>query len=132
MDRWVELALTSVVTLLASSGFWAYMQHKDRARSATTRLLMGVAYNTITTLGIAYIDRGWVTKDELEELDKYFFKPYVELGGNGTAERVMNGVKTLPLSSYNRYQGVVHTPANEGTITNVPVVSRQEQNAASQ
>lgn len=132
MEQWVQLVLTSLVTLAASSGFWTYLQHKDKEKAAITRLMMGVAYNTITTLGIAYIQRGWVTKDELEELDKYFFAPYAKLGGNGVAERIMNGVRALPLSSHSRYEGVIRTPVNEGTIANVRVVSRQEQDAASQ
>ncbi|QEQ93526.1 hypothetical protein SEA_GIRLPOWER_27 [Streptomyces phage GirlPower] len=132
METWLQLALTSLVTLGASSGFWAYLQHKDRARSATTRLLMGMAYDTITTLGIAYIERGWVTKDEYEELRKYFFEPYKALGGNGVAERIMGEVSRLPFQSHSRYSEIFRNRENEGTIKHVRVVTRQEQDTPSE
>ncbi|ASU03941.1 hypothetical protein SEA_FRODOSWAGGINS_28 [Streptomyces phage FrodoSwaggins] len=131
METWLQLVLTSLVTLGASSGFWAYLQHKDRARSATTRLLMGMAYDTITTLGIAYIERGWVTKDEYEELRKYFFEPYKALGGNGVAERIMGEVSRLPFQSHSRYSEIFRNRENEGTINHVRVVTRQEQDTPS-
>uniref|UniRef100_A0AAU7GYW8 Holin n=1 Tax=Streptomyces phage Scarif TaxID=3158858 RepID=A0AAU7GYW8_9CAUD len=128
METWLQLALTSLVTLGGSSGIWAYLQfrlqRKDRVRDQTTRLMMGVAYNTITTLGIAYIDRGYVTKDEYEELRKYFFEPYRALGGNGVAERIMNEVSRLPFSSHSRYSEIFR---NEGRVSNVRVVTREEQ-----
>jgi len=131
METWLQLALTSFVTLGASSGFWAYLQRKDRARSATTRLLMGMAYDTITTLGIAYIERGWVTKDEYEELRKYFYEPYRALGGNGVAERVMNEVSGLPFRPHSRYSEIFRNRENEETVNNVRIVTRQEQDTPS-
>lgn len=131
METWLQLAITSLVTLGASTGFWAYLQHKDRAKSATTRLLMGVAYNTITTYGIAYIDRGWVTKDEYEELNKYFFAPYKALGGNGVAERIMNEVSRLPFKSHSRHSGIFQNDQNQGWIDNVRVITREAQDTPS-
>jgi|SRR5690606_6595837 len=127
METWLQLVLTSLVTLGASSGFWAYLQfrlqRKDRVKNATARLMMGVAYNMITTLGIAYIEQGFVTKDEYEEL-RLFYEPYKELGGNGLAERVMNGVALLPFKQ-NRHNEIFQDP-NEGAINHVRVVTRQE------
>lgn len=95
------MALTSVASVLASSGFWAYMQRKDTAKSDTTKLLMGLAYDRITYLGLGYIDRGWITRDEYEDLQRYFFSPYKSLGGNGTAERIMADVSRLPFRTRN-------------------------------
>jgi hypothetical protein len=132
METWLQLAITSIVTLGASTGFWAYLQHKDRAKTATTRLLMGMAYDTITTLGLAYIERGWVTKDEFEELNKYFFVPYKALGGNGVAERIMNEVSRLPFKSHSRYSGIFRNQENQGWVDNVRVVTREEQDAAAE
>jgi hypothetical protein len=48
-------------------------------------------------LGTQYIKRGYVTKDEFENLHDYLFVPYKKLGGNGTAEKVMDDVKRLPM-----------------------------------
>lgn len=126
MDTWLQIALTSVTTVLASSGFWAYRSSKSNTRDATTRLLMGLAYETITTLGVAYIERGWVTKDEYEELNKYFFTPYKALGGNGVAERIMNEVSRLPFSSHNKYAGIFTNRPEERFINNVRIVANPE------
>lgn len=130
MDTWLQVALTAVASVLASSGFWAYMQRKNDTKDATTRLLMGVAYEHITTYGIGYINRGWITKDEYEEIDKYFYKPYKELGGNGVAERVMNEVSRLPFSSHDKYAGIFTNREPERFISNVRVTTAHQHASA--
>lgn len=124
MPPWLQLALTAAIAILGSSGFWAFMQHRGDKNNATTGLMMGLAYSHITTLGIKYIDRGYITTDELEELQKYFFKPYKTLGGNGVAERIMGQVLTLPLGSHGAYPEIFRN-SDERIIRNVPVVSQQ-------
>lgn len=124
METWVQLVLTIVGTFGASSGFWAYVQHKDRARTATTRLLMGIAYEHIMTFGVAYINRGWATRDEYEELRKYFFEPYKALGGNGAAERVMNEVDKLPFAPAQQYDAIFQSRESR-EINDVRVIARQ-------
>ena len=44
-----------------------------------------------------YIERGYITRDEFENLNDYLFEPYSEAGGNGSAKRVMEEVQKLPL-----------------------------------
>ena len=88
-------------TLIASSGFWTYLLSKKNTNSATTRLLMGLAYDRITHLGMNYIERGYISKDEYEDFRKYFYEPYKELGGNGTADRIMTAVSELPIHTSN-------------------------------
>jgi hypothetical protein len=56
---------------------------------------MGLAYDKIATIGMAYIERGWVSKDEYEEYLKYLVEPYKELGGNGVADRISREVGGL-------------------------------------
>lgn len=129
METWLQLALTSLVTLGASSGFWAFLQHKDKERAATTKLLMGMAYDVITTRGISHIQRGSVTKDEYEELLKYFYVPYKELGGNGVAERVIKDVERLPFRSHSDFPGIFQNRENEGFINNVRVTTLEDQDA---
>lgn len=48
-------------------------------------------------LGMRYIDRGWITQDEYENLNTYLYEPYKKLGGNGSALRVMQEVNKLPI-----------------------------------
>lgn len=129
MDTWLQMGLTAVASVLASSGFWAYMQRKSEGKDATTRLLMGIAYEHIMTYGIGYINRGWVTKDEYEELTKYFFNPYKELGGNGVAERVMNEVNNLPFNYHDQYASIFTNRDQERFINNVRVVANPNHQA---
>jgi hypothetical protein len=126
-DVWIRAIGIVVCSVLGSGGLWAYLQSKDTRRSATTRLLMGVAYAQITTLGVSYLDRGWITKDEYEELNKYFYEPYKALGGNGVAERVMNGVSRLPLRSHSEYAEIFRNRQTEGYVNNVQLVTHPGQ-----
>lgn len=132
MVSWWVPVLTSLVTILTSSGFWAYVLHKDTRRDAATRLMMGIAYDKITTLGIDYIERGYITRDELEEYQKYFVEPYKALGGNGVAERIYNEVLRLPFQSHTRYDALFSERENERFISDVPVVTRFSKHAAPQ
>lgn len=132
MSPLLQLVLTSVCSVLASSGFWAYMQHRSMRKDGTASLLMGLAYDRITTLGISYINRGWVTRDELEELQKYFFEPYKALGGNGVAERIMMEVQTLPFRPHSKYAEIFRNRDRERFIDNVRIVSRPQQEATAE
>lgn len=96
MSDAVQIIITLLVAFIASGGFWSFVTKKSGDKTATTRLMMGIAYDRITTLGLDYIHRGWITKDELEDFRKYFYEPYKALGGNGVAERIMNEVTNLP------------------------------------
>lgn len=60
---------------------------------------MGLAHDRIVYFGMKYIEKGFVTKDEYEDLIRYFYEPYIAIGGDGTAERIMSLVKMLPLTT---------------------------------
>lgn len=83
--------------LAASGGFWVYLSNRDLKKDATARLVMGLAQYRIMTLGMRYLERGWISTDEYDDLRNYFYEPYAALGGNGTAERIMDAVRLLPL-----------------------------------
>jgi hypothetical protein len=106
MDPWVQALIVSITSIGASSGFWAFVLKRDKEKAATTKLLMGLGYGKIVQLGLTYIEQGWITKDELEELRKYLYEPYCELGGNGVAERIMSQVSNLPIKSPQRYSQI--------------------------
>ena len=98
MHNAVQFFLMSLSGFLAaSSGFWIYLRNRNVSKEANTRLLMGLAQDKISYLGMKYIQRGWVTADEYEHLRQYLYEPYTELGGNGMATRIMNAVDELPL-----------------------------------
>lgn len=97
LKDFIPYFVTIVVALLASSGFWAWLGTKDKQKSAMTQLLLGIAHDRIIFLGMSYVDRGWITKDEYEDFVKYLYEPYKQFGGNGLAEKVMTEVQKLPM-----------------------------------
>ena len=97
MNELVKTAVTILITLIGSAGFWSYLDARRAKKSASTRLLIGIAHDRITFLGMKYVDRGYITRDEYENLNDYLYEPYAEAGGNGSAKRVMEEVRKLPL-----------------------------------
>lgn len=97
MEPWLQMVITIVCSVLASSGFWAYLMNKRDKKDAKTRMLLGLGHDRIISLAMEYIGRGWITQDEYEDLNKYLYIPYQEMGGNGTAERIMTEIRKLPI-----------------------------------
>ena len=94
---WVERILTIFAAVLASSGFWAWLQQRSEHKDVRTRMLVGLGHDRIMYLGMKYIERGYITHDEYENLYEYLYKPYAEIGGNGSAKRIMGEVDKLPI-----------------------------------
>jgi len=92
----------------ASTGFWAYLQRKDSNKTQFERLTLGLAYDKIVSMGMAYIERGWITEDEYEDYRKYLYDPYKSLGGNGVTERIVAEVSSLPIMSRARYATLIN------------------------
>lgn len=95
------LVLSIVSSVFASTGFWAFLtflvQNKKTKESAETQMLKGLGHDRICHLGESYIEQGYITKDDYENLHDYLYIPYKKLGGNGTAEKIMKEVEHLPL-----------------------------------
>ena len=106
MDQVVQIVIAVVTSVLASSGLWTYIQKKADKKDAKSRLLLGLAHDRIIFLGSVYIERGYITKDEYENLHDYLYLPYSEMGGNGTAKKVMQAVDRLELK--NITGGAIH------------------------
>lgn len=97
MPQFVETLITVLCAVLASSGFWALIQKLTDKKDAKTQMLVGLAHDRILYLGMSYVQRGYITKDEYENLYDYLYKPYLKMGGNGSAKRVMGEVDKLQL-----------------------------------
>lgn len=93
----IQTIITVVCSVLASSGFWALLQKKSDKKDATSNMLMGLGHDRIEHLAMNYIEKGFVTQYEYENLHRYLYKPYKDLGGNGSAEHLMNEVNKLPV-----------------------------------
>ena len=103
MSDWIKIAITAVASILASSGFWAALSKRMERRDDRTKLLIGLAHDRIIQLGLMYLKRGFITQDEYENLYEYLYKPYEQLGGNGSAKKVMQEVQKLPIHQIDMY-----------------------------
>ena len=97
--QWLQFVVSVVCAVLASSGFWAFIQKKNDKNDLKTQLLIGLGHDRIINLGLEYITRGYITQAEYENLTEYLYKPYSEAGGNGSAKKVMAEVNKLPIKS---------------------------------
>jgi len=122
MESWLPVLVATVGSVLASSGFWSFMKRRDDKKDAISQVVVGIAYERIVSLGVEYIERGWITTGELGEYGKYFFYPYHALGGNGPAERIWDQVNMLPIRPHDRFREIYQE--RERVIPNVPVISR--------
>lgn len=80
MDTWFQVLLTIVGSVLASSGMWVYMTKRLERRDTKTEMLIGLAHDRITYLGMQHVERGWISSDEYENLYEYLYKPYEKMG----------------------------------------------------
>ena len=97
MDIWVQIAVPLVAAVLTSSGLWAVGARRADKGDAQRKMLVGLAHDRIVHLGMVYVDRGYITQDEYENLNDYLYAPYEKMGGNGSAKRVMEEVRRLPM-----------------------------------
>lgn len=96
MNPWVQVLLTIFGSVFASGGFWALIQAKGEKKSAKTKMILGLGHDRIIFLCKEFIKQGWISPDDYENLHEYLYEPYKLMGGNGTAERLMEEVKKLP------------------------------------
>lgn len=99
MEPWLQVIITIFSSVLASSGLWAYLMKRNENKDIKTKMLVGLAHDRVMSLGIMYIERGYITHDEYENLRIYLYEPYEKLGGNGSAKRIMQEVDKLPIKT---------------------------------
>ena len=66
MEQWFQILLTIFSSVLASSGLWAYITKRLEKKDVKTEMLIGLGHDRIMYLGMAYIERGYITSDEYE------------------------------------------------------------------
>ena len=88
-------------SVFASAGFWSFVTYmytkKNNCKSAEAKMLLGLGHDRILYLGSVYLKEKGITKDEYENLYDYLYLPYKELGGNGTAKKIIDDVQKLPI-----------------------------------
>ena len=95
-----------LVAIFGAGGFWeiirliitalAKLLIGKKGKTAEDRALLGLLHNEIYSLCKKYIKAGEITVEEFENL-QYLYKPYHEMGGNGTAEKLMKEIHDLPM-----------------------------------
>lgn len=100
----VQTVSVAFFTAISSSGVTGmimfFIQRKDSKNEQATlqeKVLRGIAHDRIVSLSERYLERGYITKDEYENLHDYLFVPYIAWKGNGTAEKMMSEVEKLPV-----------------------------------
>lgn len=97
---WFQIIVTIFSSVLASSGLWSYLSKRREKKDIKTDMLVGLAHDRVLYLGVSYIERGYITQEEYENLKVYLYEPYEKLGGNGSAKRIMQEVDKLPLRKF--------------------------------
>ena len=97
-----ELIIALAGIVFGATGFWTFLWQAINKRSqkhdSVTKLILGLGHEKILELSFKYIKRGYITEDEYGDLMKYLYEPYIELGGDGTVEKIVEGeIKKLPI-----------------------------------
>lgn len=96
MMHWIELVITVICAVFASNGFWSLLQSRKEKKDAKVQMILGLGHDRIIHLCKFYLEQGWISADDFENLYEYLYTPYKAMGGNGTAQRLMERVEKLP------------------------------------
>lgn len=87
--------------VFACTGFWTFLQNwlqgRNKKHNAEQKLLLGIAYKVILDMCHEHLEKGEIDADDYKEISHYLFEPYKDLGGNGTAQRLVEEVDKLPI-----------------------------------
>ena len=97
MSQYFQMLITILTSLIASTGFWTFLDKIKNNNGKENAMLIGLGHDRIITLGMEYLKRGYIYESEYDNLYNYLYKPYKSLDGNGSAERIMEEVKKLPI-----------------------------------
>lgn len=95
----VVVAIISGIFGLSNFAMFLIQRHDQRVNKDRPeyKMILGLGHDIIINRGEFYIARGCITKDEYENLNEYLYKPYLEMGGNGTAKKIMAEIDKMPL-----------------------------------
>ena len=99
MSEAIAVALIAGITSGGISQLIIFLiKRKDEKKNnPLVNIMRGIGHDRIVFLAKQYIERGSITDDEYKNLHDYLYKPYKEMGGNGTAEKVMKEIEKLPI-----------------------------------
>lgn len=92
----MEIIIAITTSILASSGLWAFITTKMNRKSALEDGVKALLHDRIYYECEKRLKQDSITREDYENL-QYLYKPYRELGGNGTCEKLMHDVNLLPI-----------------------------------
>ena len=90
----IEIVVTIVASVLASSGLWQFILYKSQSKNTHTEAILALLHNEIYYQAEKAIKAGSITTDELDNLT-CLYEPYTKLGGNGTGAILYEKAKNL-------------------------------------
>lgn len=100
MEHWIQTLITILLTVLASGGFWSFLQYRSERANNWNKLTLGLAHDRIVSLADKYIARGYITREEYENVHDYLYVPYHACRGNGTGDKAMKQIDALPMHEH--------------------------------
>ena len=92
----MEVIIAIITSVFASSGLWAFITAKSNKKTVLEEGVKALLHDRIYSECERRLRSESITRDEYENL-QYLYKPYRELGGNGTCERLMMEINKLPI-----------------------------------
>ena len=103
-EQVLALAFTGLYTIIASAGFWSFFSHRQKSKDAEVILLLGLTRAVYQQIADIYVAQGWIHREDYENLITNIYTPYKTLGGNSTADRIMQDLGELPLRSSSSFK----------------------------
>jgi hypothetical protein len=98
-----EHLLVIALAVIASTGFWEFLKFifqnvifKPKL-TPEIRLLRGIGQIEIIFFGTKFLEQGYITTEEYDSLKNEIYAPYLEIGGNGLAKKMMEEIEKLPI-----------------------------------
>lgn len=96
----MQSIITLIIAIVGSNGLWTLintvLSSRKKKRSVENEALLALLHDKIYFLCTNQIKKGYITVDELENIN-YLWRPYHQLGGNGTGERLYKQCCDLPI-----------------------------------
>lgn len=103
----LQMIATIVAAVLASTGFWAFLQKVVSKPRALDRLVLAIVQERFVNLAQDCIDQGYITKQQYKIMMD-IYKPYKATDGDGLVDKYWSEVNKLPLTEERRVASEVN------------------------
>lgn len=97
----LQMIATIVAAVLASTGFWTFLQKVVSKPRALDKLVLAIVQERFVNLAQDCINRGYVTNQQYKIMMD-IYKPYKGADGDGLVDKYWSEVNELPLTEERR------------------------------